>query len=250
MRKKHIFILMSITAIGFQFIPEVDTFPGHSGHIHTAAFSPDAKSIATIRYGEDIIRVWDAATRRERTKLDTRDLSVLLRFKFSPDGKSLAAWDDTSIVVWDISTGTERCSFRQHPTKLGNVTFTSDGASLVALYKDDTLRLWELATAKQLEWAQAPKRIHRLISCTFGPLAVDDQGKWWNLATRAPFVQLIQLDDTLCDLIVSPDGKTLAGLSYRPSIGRCYVRLWNLDTSLTPPGVERRAVMTHPSSTR
>ncbi len=67
-----------------------------------AAFSPDGKYVATA--GKDgVIRVWDAATGKERLTL--RGHTKLVRaVAFSPDGnRLLTASDDGTAGVWDVS---------------------------------------------------------------------------------------------------------------------------------------------------
>ena len=75
---------------------------GHDNWVLAAAFSPDGKCVATA--GKDgVIRVWDAATGKERLTL--RGHTKLVRtVAFSPAGdRLLTASDDGTAGVWDVS---------------------------------------------------------------------------------------------------------------------------------------------------
>jgi WD40 repeat protein len=70
---------------------------GHYGRIHGAAFSPDAKTLATC--GEDAVRLWNLDNRQQVVILPTH--SVTWDIAFSPDRRWLAAAaDDGTIRLW------------------------------------------------------------------------------------------------------------------------------------------------------
>jgi WD40 repeat protein len=163
------------------------------------ALSPDGRTLATAGGGEVIL--WDAATGREVRRLE-RHGGAVHALAFTPDGKALASGaDDNVIRLWDVARGTVLRRFaghrgatgadRQHERGVHALRFTKDGAILVSRGADDTVRLWEVASGKEL------RRI--------------DVGRgFW----RA--------------MDLSPDGKTLAAMSGDFRKGPCAVRLWDL----------------------
>jgi WD40 repeat protein len=62
----------------------------HGNYIHSLAYSPDGKLLASAAY--EALRVWDAATGKERFALASSTTSDWFSsIAFSPDGKILAA---------------------------------------------------------------------------------------------------------------------------------------------------------------
>ena len=174
--------------------------------VSAVAFSPDGETLATgyhpiiQRFGRDTeVVLWDLATGKERSAIKVPNGFSTYHLAFSPDGKTLAG---TGGRLWDVATGKERVILK-HPHGCGPMVFSADG-KIVATGTgvDDpktqkvrgAVKLWDVATGKVL-------------------FTLEDEGKQ---VTAVAF---------------SPDGKTLASVSYDGNRQGGTLKLWDLETA-------------------
>jgi WD40 repeat protein len=145
----------------------VRTLRGHKGPVFCVDISPDGKRL--VSGGADwTVRLWDLETGKELTYLDGHGGGVL-DVAFSPDGKRILSagsagfldpklsherpWQpggDSSIRLWDATTGTLIHTMAGHTTMVRSVAFSKDGSRALSAGEDATVRLWDLETGTEL----------------------------------------------------------------------------------------------------
>ncbi len=119
-----------------------------------AVFSADGGTLATVtRDGYSVI--WDTATRRERLRIEHGGQSFGSSVAVSPDGMILALTygiDDfeNAVSLWDAVTGEHLGTLTGHKQAIWSVAFSPDGRTLASSSADGSLRLWNVASRREL----------------------------------------------------------------------------------------------------
>jgi len=228
---------------------ELRTLKGHSGGVYSVAFSADGRMLAT---GSDdfTIKLWDVSTGAELRTL-TGHSHMVHSVAFSPDGRTLATGsDDFTIRLWEVATGRElrmvgRPSFLGpfgsrvgHSSSVNSVVFGVDGQTLASGSSDNTVKLWDVATGRELR-TLIPH------SSVVSSLAFSSNGqtlasgsfrriKLWDVATGRQLRTLIgNYSGWVTSVTFSADGKTLASGSEENAI-----HLWDVATGRELPTLE------------
>ncbi len=130
-----------------EIVPQI----GHTGGVHSVAFSPDGRF--ALSGSEDLtLKLWEVATGKELRSFTGHTGSVS-SVAFSPDGRFAISGGGTSyrgeLKLWDLATGEEVRSFSGHSSDVKSVAFSPDGRFGLS-GSDRTLKLWEVATGKEL----------------------------------------------------------------------------------------------------
>src|SRR5438128_2509852 len=79
-------------------------------------------------------------------------------FAFSPDSRRLAVrLLDTSVVIWDVSSGKEISRFLSKATTMQQLLFGPDGTTLAVLSATQGFNLWDVQTGQELYRLPIPK---------------------------------------------------------------------------------------------
>lgn len=192
-----------------------------------AGFSPDGQSIFTLSLGA--FRHYDLATGRELRRLPGNNTSYSpAGIALCPESQTMATLSsqDGTIHLWDLTTGQERGGARP----LGGISalaLTIDGQTLALASNNQSLTLWDVATAKPLHTLRDSPRN------TAPPVQEPGEG------FRSSYVNPGTIIRTLA---FSPDGKLLAsgGGYYDTSVS-----LWDVAA-----GKEVRALLGHAGAVR
>jgi hypothetical protein len=146
--------------------------PGWAGYaiaLSSLALSADGRRLALAQGGT--VRVWDVASGRELYHKTSGAMALV----FSPDGQVLAVQQGGggkgTVHLWNAATGKELRHVLGQGSFLPSVAFAADGKRLATACEDNTLRLWEVATGREL------LRMSRGHASTVATVAFSPDGK-------------------------------------------------------------------------
>ena len=104
------------------------TFAEHTDSLHSLAYSPDGRYIATTSDENDAsVKVWDAQTGQVVYSLEGHPVRVW-GLDFSPDSRYLVTGGARGIIkMWDMTTGQEVYTVFDESDHIGSVVFAPDG---------------------------------------------------------------------------------------------------------------------------
>ena len=202
---------------------ELRNFGGHMGSVSSVAFSPDGQ-LAITGSSDRTIRLWDLTTGKKLLRDFAGHAASISAVAFSPDGKlALSASHDKTLKLWEIATGKELRSFNGHETIVTSVAFSPDGRFALSGSgqvrrpgasgkQDNSMRLWDVATGKELRRFDLNKRGVR--SVAFSPdghvAACGTQGgsvHLWNVESGEELRSMSGRGSFVDAVVFSPDGR-------------------------------------------
>ncbi len=206
---------------------------GHTGGLFEVSFSPDGKTLVSGGW-DAAIRIWDFAARREvqaiaspegrwirsvvisaggkiaagggKVFLLEADGQLVKTFDmdaaplcFSLDGRLLAGttWRKGRVTVWDIRTGEKVGAWQAHKGLANGVAFSGNGRTLATAGSDGVVRLWDIATQRELAELRHEGHAYQL---AFSPDGT-------TLATTGKEDRLVKLWDLSFLRALKPSGK-------------------------------------------
>jgi WD40 repeat protein len=153
-----------------------DTFPGHNGPLTALAFSADGKTLASGGM-DHAVRLWDVPGDGRLETPWPRRPNWTVKIVSSPDGHRLVTGDfGNQARLWDVATARETRAFKHDQLA---VALSPDG-DLLATGGVGAIRLWDVATGKQLQEVEfqtsegKPERVSALAFGGDGTLAAGD----------------------------------------------------------------------------
>jgi WD40 repeat protein len=191
------------------------TFRGHGkSPVNNLVFSHDGKRIAQC-CSDGAVVVWERNTgkvefKRERPNAWKGAIAVAL----DPTGKRLVVTNkDKDVIVWSVPDGNE-LAVLEHKEAIV-VAFSPDGSQLATAGFDNTIKIWETATAKLTWRLEGHSRLISSIAFTTDSSSLastSDDGtvRIWNLATGMEHSVFRGHNAGINTVAFAPDGKHVA----------------------------------------
>jgi len=118
---------------------EIRTFKGHSKSVNSVAFSPDGK-LALSGSDDNTLKLWQVSTGRELRTFNGLSDSDDNPFKFQ--------LDDNPFKLLKLRSKIR--TFKGHSGPVNSVAFSPDGKLALSGSDDNTLKLWQVSTGREL----------------------------------------------------------------------------------------------------
>ncbi|WP_028921828.1 AAA family ATPase [Pseudonocardia acaciae] len=195
-------------------LPWSGTLPGGRGPVQELAVSADGQLVAENSWSGPV-QVWDAHHRRPLGPPLAGDAGEVHTLALSPDHRMLATVDHF-VRLWDLDRHQQvGIPFAGAPSIAPSaVLFTPDSRTLIAQWVDGTVRLWDVATQREVGNQRGGRSDAMAVSrdgATLVSAGWDGTARLWNLATRQPIGQpLIGSRGALRSVALSQDGRAVA----------------------------------------
>ncbi|BBM85914.1 protein kinase domain-containing protein [Candidatus Uabimicrobium amorphum] len=221
---------------------------GHSGSPGSLTFTHDDQAIVSI-YDDNKLQLWNVKTGKEVAQFK-KYMRNALTIAFSADGTILACgmgefdeeqeeYRDCQVKLWNVKTGREVLRFTKHKMPVKHVVFSEDGNTIFSSSGNNTARLWNINTGKQLSHIQHADTINSAAfhhnNKILATASSDKTVKLWNIQTGKEILQLKGHSDMVTSIAFAKGSKILASASEDQTI-----RLWD-----TTSGQELSKIVAH-----
>jgi WD40 repeat protein/tRNA A-37 threonylcarbamoyl transferase component Bud32 len=204
--------------IGIWDLKTLESLPAPSkrqgGPVEYLAFTPDNDHLISN------LKIWDLREKRGFS-LEQDTGGGFDSHGFSSDDKYfIASWNSFDLILYDSRTLQIRGSLRGHRSGVSGIAFSHDGKLLASASIDQTARLWDLATQRQIgvigglgerisSVQFAPDDQNLILIGGFGKIRVYQLS---SILERGVFARVLEAEGVI-DLAISPDERRIATIS-------------------------------------
>jgi WD40 repeat protein len=133
---------------------KVESVDAHTGKVLRVAYAPDGRRVASAGADKGLknLKVWNVKGRSFFKSYDGH-ADYVVSAAWSQDGRWLASGGggkDTSIRLWEVETGKQLHRYVGHQKDVESLAFSSAGDRLMSASEDKTIKLWDVASEKEL----------------------------------------------------------------------------------------------------
>lgn len=176
------------------------TIKGHEHWIFSTRFSPDGRRLVTSS-GDGTAKVWDVTSNRQHLQF-TGHRAAVRAVAFSSSGqRAISGGLDGSARIWDSATGREEFALTGHLAGVRSPRLTAEGFPAL-----ENARATGIGAILAVDFSPDEKR-----AATSGD---DHAVRLWDLATRKEIRAFEAHTENVVSVDFSPDGKRLASASW------------------------------------
>jgi len=196
---------------------------GHVDPVYVVDYFPGKPWILTGSF-DRTLKLWDVASLKTLATLEGHT-DLVLTFAISSDGTTVASGSqDKLIKIWKIPTELPKeaaeplkptAELKGHGSQVYGVAFSPDGKQLASCSADKTVRLWDLATSKEIR--KLPEQGGPVYSLAFSSDGqtlltggADKTVRLYNAADGKEIRKFEGATDGIYSVTFSPDGKSIA----------------------------------------
>jgi WD40 repeat protein len=220
-------------------VQKLQRTPGYYAQARALAFFPNGRFLAEAG-GQQTVNIWGLASGKQLRSLEA-PAGSFQTLSLSRDGKKIAAAAGNALYVWDVATGRLAGPELGHQSGITGLALSRDGKRLVSTGAS-TMRAWDVDAGKELQRCQPNNLGYRAYrygrvgmwngnmmgSSNYLRMSADgktvsyqgaDTAKYrWQLGAGREPEQVSPPHNVMGNYsvtAVSPDGKTLAGMSWQ-----------------------------------